>query len=189
MLPSTALRLYSTRRQRPTPTPTAPMRAARSRCMSAALLVAFPTIAGFYLPGVAPIDYKDGELIDLKVNKLTSTKTQLPYEWYDLPFCRPAEIVYKGENLGEVMRGDRIQNSPFEIKMNVEESCKLLCKQSYTPEQTKKFSHKIGEDYRVNWIVDNLPVGSYTRIIHASPHAHEPCRLQLNWSCASLTSL
>jgi len=124
------------------------------------LLALLPAACGFYLPGVAPIDYKDGELVDLKVNKLTSTKTQLPYEWYDLPFCRPAEIVYKGENLGEVMRGDRIQNSPYEIKMNVEESCKLLCKQAYTPEQTKQFSNKIREDYRVNWIVDNLPVSA-----------------------------
>jgi hypothetical protein len=97
-------------------------------------------------------------LIDLKVNKLTSTKTQLPYEWYDLPFCRPPEIVYKGENLGEVMRGDRIQNSAYEIKMGVEESCKLLCKQAYSPQQAKQFAHKIAEDYRVNWIVDNLPV-------------------------------
>ena len=31
--------------------------------------------AGFYLPGVAPRDYLPGEKVDLKVNKLTSTKT------------------------------------------------------------------------------------------------------------------
>ena len=43
----------------------------------------------------------------MQVNKLTSTKTQLPYEWYHLPFCRPAEIVYKGENLGEVCTNNR----------------------------------------------------------------------------------
>ena len=34
--------------------------------------------------------------------KLTSTKTQLPYEYYFLPFCVPKEgIIYKTENLGE----------------------------------------------------------------------------------------
>ena len=98
-----------------------------------------------------------------QVNKLTSTKTHLPYEWYDLPFCRPAEVVYKGENLGEVMRGDRIQNSPYTIKMNVEVSCQLLCKQSYDAEQAALFATKIGEDYRVNWIVDNLPAA--TRVV------------------------
>ena len=45
--------------------------------------------ACFYLPGVAPRDYADGEHVDMKVNKLTSTKTQLPYEYYALPFSSP----------------------------------------------------------------------------------------------------
>ena len=67
---------------------------------------------GFYLPGVAPIEYADGAKVDLKVNKLTSTKTQLPYEWYSLPFCQPPEVVYMAENLGEVMRGDRRARRP-----------------------------------------------------------------------------
>ena len=30
----------------------------------------------FYLPGVAPREYGTGERVELKVNKLTSTKTQ-----------------------------------------------------------------------------------------------------------------
>ena len=37
----------------------------------------------------------------IKVNKLSSTKTQLPYEYYSLPFCKPAAIVNSAENLGE----------------------------------------------------------------------------------------
>ena len=45
------------------------------------LLAAVLPCAGFYLPGVAPIEYEKGHKVDLKVNKLTSTKTQLPYEW------------------------------------------------------------------------------------------------------------
>ena len=32
--------------------------------------------SSFYLPGVAPHDYMPGEKVELKVNKLTSTKTQ-----------------------------------------------------------------------------------------------------------------
>ena len=28
-------------------------------------------------------------VVDMKVNKLTSIKTQLPYEYYALPFCQP----------------------------------------------------------------------------------------------------
>jgi len=51
----------------------------------------------------------------VKVNKLTSTKTQLPYSYYSLPFCKPNTIVDSAENLGEVLRGDRIENSPYVV--------------------------------------------------------------------------
>ena len=45
------------------------------------------------------------------MNKLTSIKTQLSYTYYSLPFCKPDAIVDSAENLGEVLRGDRIENS------------------------------------------------------------------------------
>lgn len=56
-----------------------------------------------------------GDSLKVKVNKLTSTKTQLPYSYYSLPYCRPKKIVDSAENLGEVLRGDRIENSPYEV--------------------------------------------------------------------------
>lgn len=58
-----------------------------------------------------------GDALMVKVNKLTSTKTQLPYSYYSLPYCRPEKIVDSAENLGEVLRGDRIENSPFVVCM------------------------------------------------------------------------
>lgn len=74
------------------------------------------TIVRGYLPGVAPVDYVEDENVELKVNKLTSIKTQLPYDYYvGLPFCRPETIVDKKQNLGEIMRGDRIKNSLFKV--------------------------------------------------------------------------
>lgn len=54
----------------------------------------------------------------LQAVKLTSTRTQLPYEYYSLPFCPPvgtSEKNYKTENLGEVLRGDRIVNTPYQV--------------------------------------------------------------------------
>ena len=36
----------------------------------------------FLLPGIAPHDYQPGERVWLKVNSLTSSKTQVPYEYY-----------------------------------------------------------------------------------------------------------
>lgn len=40
-------------------------------------------------------------LVSLQAVKLTSSRTQLPYEYYSLPFCPPDKVVYKGENLGK----------------------------------------------------------------------------------------
>lgn len=52
----------------------------------------------------------------MKVNKLSSIKTQLPYDYYSLDYCTPPEIVNSAENLGEVLRGDRIENSPYVVR-------------------------------------------------------------------------
>jgi len=123
--------------------------------MPALLLVA--ALPGFYLPGVAPRDYLPGEKVELKVNKLTSTKTQLPYEYYMLPFCQPDTLETVAENLGEVLRGDKIMNSNYELKMGVEETCKILCRKELTAAEAKEFSTRVEEDYRVHWVMDNLP--------------------------------
>lgn len=56
-------------------------------------------------------------ILGLKVNKLSSSKTQLPYEFYSLPYCTPDKIISSAENLGEVLRGDRIVNSKYEVRL------------------------------------------------------------------------
>ena len=67
-----------------------------------------------YLPGVMPVAYSDNQPVPLKVNKLVSTKTQIPYSYYSLPFCEPVEgIKDMAENLGEILLGDKIENSPY----------------------------------------------------------------------------
>ena len=51
------------------------------------------------------------------MNSLVSAKSALPIEYYSLPFCRPAKIVSSAENLGEVLRGDRIYNSLYQVRL------------------------------------------------------------------------
>lgn len=120
----------------------------------------------FYIPGVAPLDFTKGENVEVKVCliihidfyfphlmnicinlkifvskavKMTSTKTQLPYDYYDVAaHCKPLNgTKYKSENLGiwiiqwvcrnciktcsslfsgEILRGDRIVNTKFKVK-------------------------------------------------------------------------
>ncbi|KAI9125511.1 hypothetical protein K1719_002929 [Acacia pycnantha] len=112
----------------------------------------------FYLPGVAPRDFQKGDLLMVKVNKLTSTKTQLPYSYYSLPYCRPDRIVDSAENLGEVLRGDRIENSPYVFKMREPQMCNVVCRLTLNAKTAKEFKEKIDDEYRVNMILDNLPL-------------------------------
>jgi transmembrane 9 superfamily protein 2/4 len=112
---------------------------------------------GYYLPGVAPVEYLDGDEVPLKVIKLTSVHTQLPYRFYDLPFCRPKKIVDDKENLGEVLRGDRIENSLYEIYAGNNTACKVLCEKDYDASDVKLFAQRVEQDYRVHWSIDTLP--------------------------------
>jgi len=115
---------------------------------------------GIYLPGVAPIDYAEGDAVDLKVNKLTSVKTQLPYRYYVLPYCQPAVIQDSVENLGEILAGDRVENSAYEVQMKKNISCRQLCNLQLSKEQKDRFKSMIDDEYLVNWLVDNLPAAT-----------------------------
>jgi len=120
-----------------------------------------PFAQALYLPGVAPIEYAEGAAVDLKVNKLISLKTQLPYGYYTLPYCRPATIQESSENLGEILTGDQIENSPYDIKMLVNSTCKVLCKRKIDKKSKEKLRNMIDDDYLVNWLVDNLPAATH----------------------------
>ena len=113
----------------------------------------------FYVPGVAPVEFREGEVVEVKAVKMTSIKTQLPYEYYSLPFCRPKKgIVYKAENLGEILRGDRIVNTAYDVYMKKPQSCKQLCNDIVlTKSQALLVSQRIKEAYSVHLLVDNLP--------------------------------
>lgn len=60
--------------------------------------------------------YADEEL-EVDVNKITSIHTQLPFRYYELPFCRPQVIEDTRESLGEILVGDVIENSLYKVHL------------------------------------------------------------------------
>lgn len=115
-------------------------------------------VKSFYVPGVAPHEFKKGEPMDIQAVKMTSVKTQIPYDYYSLPFCEPKEKHYVPENLGEILRGDRIVNTGYVVHMNTPTPCEVLCgKRKITKEQSELLAKRIREDYSVHMIIDNLP--------------------------------
>ena len=115
---------------------------------------------------------------------LTFARSWQPYEYYLLPFCQPEVLETVAENLGEVLRGDKIMNSLYELKMGVEETCKILCRKELTNAEAKEFAVRVEEDYRVHWVMDNLP--SATKV-HAQLHPrHRAIAAPLGVRCVPL---
>lgn len=121
---------------------------------------------GFYLPGVAPENFAVGDSVQLKVNKMTSVHTLYPVDYYRLPNCQPENgPSMVNENLGEFLAGDKIESSPYRLRMQHEMYCEQVCitnlgraeAQGVSP---NKMVRSIRKSYHNNWIVDNLPAAS-----------------------------
>lgn len=130
-----------------------------------AICLIFQSCYGFYLPGSYPHKYAVGDPLSVKVNSLTSIDTEMPFSYYSLPFCKPQEGVKdSAENLGELLMGDRIENSPYLFKMHINESKIFLCKtDKLSGDHLKILKERIDEMYQVNLILDNLPAIRYTK--------------------------
>ncbi len=56
------------------------------------------------------------------VNSLVSPETELPYDYYSMPFCLPPEGVRSSAgsiNPGTILMGSRIENSPYNFTVKV----------------------------------------------------------------------
>ncbi|KAL3810559.1 hypothetical protein ACJIZ3_000682 [Penstemon smallii] len=113
---------------------------------------------GFYLPGSYMHTYSTGDEIYAKVNSLTSIETELPFSYYSLPYCKPTGGVKKSaENLGELLMGDQIDNSPYRFRMNVNESVYLCTSAPLSENEVKLLKQRTRDLYQVNMNLDNLP--------------------------------
>lgn len=130
-----------------------------------AIFLIFQSGCGFYLPGSYPHKYQIGDYLSVKVNSLTSIDTEMPFSYYSLPFCKPQEGVKdSAENLGELLLGDRIENSPYRFKMYTNDSEIFLCRSDpLSADKFKLLKKRIDEMYQVNLILDNLPAIRYTK--------------------------
>ncbi|KAG8630591.1 hypothetical protein KVT40_002210 [Elsinoe batatas] len=124
-------------------------------------------VNAFYVPGWSIKSYAEGEKIPLFVNKVYSDFTQLQYAYSELPFvCPPSGRVrapgfVSGSNvalnLGEVLRGDRIVVSDYDLEMGRDNEIHYLCSQTIDEASLQKAQEIIRDGYVAEWIVDNLP--------------------------------
>ncbi|KAF9227325.1 Nonaspanin [Gyrodon lividus] len=141
------------------------------------VLLSLANVNAFYLPGAAPHNYEQGEQVDLFVNALTpmlsgnddsKLKSLINYDYYNpaFHFCQPeGGPKSQPESLGSILFGDRIFNSPYDIKMlESNGTCRTLCKPIQVPPEDAKFiNDRIREDYALNWLTDGLPAAEMKR--------------------------
>lgn len=70
------------------------------------------------------------------------------YQYYTLPFCQhKSGKKYVTEDLGEVLEGDRLVNTPYEIKFREDVETQTLCTKKLTGNDLENIRMAIAEDY------------------------------------------
>ena len=99
---------------------------------------------------------KDGE-VEVFVNKVGPYfNPHETYHYYSLPVCRPKEIKHRPLTLGEVLDGDRMAYSLYNIRFMKNEKLKRLCSVSLRPEDIEKLKEAIRELYYFEFSIDDL---------------------------------
>ncbi|KAJ1975966.1 Transmembrane 9 super member 2 [Dimargaris verticillata] len=155
---------------------------------------------GFYLPGVAPNDYRQGDRVALDVNhvspRATGAKNRLrsviAYDYYypKFHFCQPADgPKAKSESLGAILFGDRIYNSPVELYFLRNTTCNTLCQAHIPADDARFINGRIRDNYALNWLIDGLPVvrdvGHFSHDELSTPNGPPVLGLELGTAAAA----
>ncbi|KAJ1883584.1 hypothetical protein H4R99_000456 [Coemansia sp. RSA 1722] len=128
------------------------------KTLVAAALCITSTASAFYIPSMGPQSFRPGDQVPLSVNRIYSEHVPLPFAYYDLPFvCKPSDIKRPWLNIGEVLRGDRIASSDYQLTMGQNSTCQVLCTHKMSEQATKEAQRLVSQNYLVEWIVDKLP--------------------------------
>eukprot|EP01133_Synstelium_polycarpum_P002611 gene2611-2999_t len=130
------------------------------------IIALFSGDASAVSPGMLQRNYEVNDQVLLKVNKITSVRTQIPYRYHSIPgVCKPKDIRKDKQNLGEILQGDSIESSLYDIKFLQPVDCKVLnfmvnsgdCPSQMDAKKLKTLSDYIDNDYKVQWMLDGLP--------------------------------
>ncbi|KAL8140369.1 hypothetical protein V2J09_006390 [Rumex salicifolius] len=78
------------------------------------------------------------------------------YQYFDLPFCPPDELIRKRESLGQVLNGDRLTNSRYSIKFK-EQKEELLCRKSFSRHEVVLLRDAVAREFYFQKYYDDLP--------------------------------
>jgi len=108
--------------------------------------------------------YREGDFVPSYVNNIGpyANPSEL-YPYYTLPFCVPEHIKIENRNtpLGEVLEGDAISNSLYQIQFKAHVASKTICTRSLTGDEVDKFIDAIDRYYYFEFFLDSLPLRGF----------------------------
>ncbi len=69
------------------------------------------------------------------------------YQYYDMPFCSPTDVKHKSEDLGEVLEGDRMVTTLYNVTFKTNKTSEKLCSMKLNPKDISKFKTAVEQDY------------------------------------------
>ncbi|XP_069044171.1 transmembrane 9 superfamily member 1 [Lepisosteus oculatus] len=121
--------------------------------------------------------YKQGDPVTLYVNKVGPYHNpQETYHYYTLPVCRPKEVRHKALSLGEVLDGDRMAESLYEIRFRENAERKALCELTLTEKEVEQLKEAVEELYYFEFVLDEIPIWGFVGYMEESgflPHSHK----------------
>ncbi|XP_069106868.1 transmembrane 9 superfamily member 1-like [Argopecten irradians] len=132
-------------------------------------------LAFVYLANAAK--FKDGEKVLMYVNKVGPYfNPHETYHYYQLPVCRPKKIEHKSLTLGEVLDGDRMALSMYDLAFKQNADKKELCKVAYSEDELQLLRDAIEDMYYFEFVIDEIPVRGFIGHLEEGgylPHTHK----------------
>jgi len=118
------------------------------------------SLASVLFPGVSPQEYQMGEDVIIYADLVESRKTQVPFEFYDLPVCPRPNLKLKRirKNLGAKLQGHDTKPAPFGIKVKQAKGCTPICLVTLGGKKLRWMRKLVERQYRVQLTLDQLPV-------------------------------
>ncbi|PQQ12985.1 transmembrane 9 superfamily member 5 isoform X3 [Prunus yedoensis var. nudiflora] len=106
--------------------------------------------------------YNVGDHVPLFVNKVGPLNNPSEtYQYYDLPFCYPDPVIQKKESIGEVLNGDRLANTLYQLNFRQDKNGERLCQKKLKVAEVAKFRDAIVNDFYFQMYYDDLPVWGF----------------------------
>ena len=90
---------------------------------------------------------------------MNSITTPLPFDYYYLDICQPEKLITVSDNIGLLLSHEITYKTNYEITLNENSYCKILCKNKFSPLGIELIKWMIRRDYVVKFYLDKLPAG------------------------------